>query len=109
MPTSGATREARTTGEWSNGNPAPAVTVRQTPEVETDELQVTAPTALDAVRAEVHAHPIWSCRLLRACELGHLTLDDYRYVFGQYYDIRHWRKCNAIYDPRLGAGDSLGR
>jgi mannose-6-phosphate isomerase-like protein (cupin superfamily)/pyrroloquinoline quinone (PQQ) biosynthesis protein C len=40
--------------------------------------------ALARLRAEVEQHPIWSCRLLRACELGHLSRDDYRYLFSQY-------------------------
>jgi quercetin dioxygenase-like cupin family protein/pyrroloquinoline quinone (PQQ) biosynthesis protein C len=40
---------------------------------------------LISIRDEVDQHPIWSCRLLRACELGHLSLEDFRYVFSQYF------------------------
>ena len=30
-------------------------------------------------------HPIWKNRLLKACELGHLSKDDYKILFEQYY------------------------
>jgi quercetin dioxygenase-like cupin family protein/pyrroloquinoline quinone (PQQ) biosynthesis protein C len=37
-----------------------------------------------ALREEMEAHPLWSCRLLRACNGGHLRLEDWRFIFGQY-------------------------
>jgi quercetin dioxygenase-like cupin family protein/pyrroloquinoline quinone (PQQ) biosynthesis protein C len=37
------------------------------------------------LKAEMTAHPIWDCRLLRACRLGHLTRADWQFVFSQYY------------------------
>jgi pyrroloquinoline quinone (PQQ) biosynthesis protein C/quercetin dioxygenase-like cupin family protein len=30
-------------------------------------------------------HPIWDCRLIRACRAGLLTKDDFKHIFGQYY------------------------
>jgi pyrroloquinoline quinone (PQQ) biosynthesis protein C/quercetin dioxygenase-like cupin family protein len=30
-------------------------------------------------------HPIWDCRLIRACRAGLLTKEDFKHVFGQYY------------------------
>jgi quercetin dioxygenase-like cupin family protein/pyrroloquinoline quinone (PQQ) biosynthesis protein C len=30
-------------------------------------------------------HPIWSCRMIRACRAGQLTKDDFKYIFSQYY------------------------
>lgn len=30
-------------------------------------------------------HPIWDCRLIRACRAGLLTKDDFKHVFAQYY------------------------
>jgi pyrroloquinoline quinone (PQQ) biosynthesis protein C/quercetin dioxygenase-like cupin family protein len=49
----------------------------------TNSLAVTGVFSQFAM--EVDAHPLWRCRLLRACELGHLRRDDFRYLFGQYY------------------------
>jgi quercetin dioxygenase-like cupin family protein/pyrroloquinoline quinone (PQQ) biosynthesis protein C len=53
--------------------------------------QVTQETVIDdplsfevALREEMQAHPLWGCRLLRACTAGHLTREDWRYLFGQY-------------------------
>lgn len=37
-----------------------------------------------ALREEMHRHPLWTCRLLRACSAGHLVLEDWRYIFSQY-------------------------
>jgi len=44
---------------------------------------------LDALREEVDQHPLWSCQLLRACELGHLSREDFRYLFSQYWHYSH--------------------
>jgi pyrroloquinoline quinone (PQQ) biosynthesis protein C/quercetin dioxygenase-like cupin family protein len=30
-------------------------------------------------------HPIWNCRLIRACQAGLLTRDDFKHIFSQYY------------------------
>lgn len=30
-------------------------------------------------------HPIWDCRLIRACRAGLLTKEDFQHIFGQYY------------------------
>jgi len=30
-------------------------------------------------------HPIWDCRLIRACRAGLLTKEDFKHIFGQYY------------------------
>src|SRR5689334_2858427 len=38
-----------------------------------------------SLRAEVDAHPIWSCQLLQHCELGHLSHGDFVYLFSQYH------------------------
>jgi quercetin dioxygenase-like cupin family protein/pyrroloquinoline quinone (PQQ) biosynthesis protein C len=35
--------------------------------------------------AELDAHPLWDTRLLRACRLGHLGREDWRFLFSQYY------------------------
>jgi quercetin dioxygenase-like cupin family protein/pyrroloquinoline quinone (PQQ) biosynthesis protein C len=44
-----------------------------------------APSVLtDALRAEMNLHPLWSCRLLRACSSGHLRQSDWQYLFAQY-------------------------
>jgi len=40
---------------------------------------------LAALRDELRQHPLWTCRLLRTCEQGHLTKDDFAFVFSQYY------------------------
>jgi len=33
----------------------------------------------------MNSHPIWDSRLLKAFEMKHLTLDDIRFIFSQYY------------------------
>jgi pyrroloquinoline quinone (PQQ) biosynthesis protein C/quercetin dioxygenase-like cupin family protein len=38
--------------------------------------------SLERFQAE---HPIWDCRLIRACRAGLLTKEDFKHVFGQYY------------------------
>jgi pyrroloquinoline-quinone synthase len=30
-------------------------------------------------------HPLWDCRLIRACRAGLLTKEDYKHIFSQYY------------------------
>jgi pyrroloquinoline quinone (PQQ) biosynthesis protein C/quercetin dioxygenase-like cupin family protein len=30
-------------------------------------------------------HPIWNCRLIRACRAGMLAREDFQHIFGQYY------------------------
>ena len=39
---------------------------------------------VQTLTAEMNQHPLWSCRLLRACQAGHLTLADWQYLFAQY-------------------------
>jgi pyrroloquinoline quinone (PQQ) biosynthesis protein C/mannose-6-phosphate isomerase-like protein (cupin superfamily) len=38
--------------------------------------------ALERCQAE---HPIWECRLIRACRAGLLTKEDFKHIFSQYY------------------------
>jgi pyrroloquinoline quinone (PQQ) biosynthesis protein C/quercetin dioxygenase-like cupin family protein len=38
--------------------------------------------SLERFQAE---HPIWDCRLIRACRAGLLTKEDFKHIFGQYY------------------------
>ena len=40
---------------------------------------------LAALREEVRVHPLWKCQLLQACERGHLTREDFTFIFSQYY------------------------
>lgn len=40
---------------------------------------------LAELRSLTEQHPIWNCRLLKSCDAGHLTFEDLRLVFGQYY------------------------
>jgi pyrroloquinoline quinone (PQQ) biosynthesis protein C/quercetin dioxygenase-like cupin family protein len=46
-------------------------------------------TASDAELRELQRfqaeHPIWDCRLIRACRAGLLTKEDFKHIFGQYY------------------------
>jgi pyrroloquinoline quinone (PQQ) biosynthesis protein C/mannose-6-phosphate isomerase-like protein (cupin superfamily) len=49
----------------------------------TDEPSPEA--ALEKLKARQAAHPIWRSKLLTACRAGHLTKDDYRLIFSQYY------------------------
>lgn len=45
-------------------------------------LSQTGLKELERFQAE---HPIWDCRLIRACRAGLLTKDDFKHVFAQYY------------------------
>ena len=38
----------------------------------------------EALRTEMNLHPLWNCRLLRACNAGHLRMADWQYLFSQY-------------------------
>jgi quercetin dioxygenase-like cupin family protein/pyrroloquinoline quinone (PQQ) biosynthesis protein C len=55
-----------------NDGPPPAV------------ISFRAEGVVEELRREMSQHPLWGCRLLRACNVGHLTVADCRYVFGQY-------------------------
>jgi pyrroloquinoline quinone (PQQ) biosynthesis protein C/quercetin dioxygenase-like cupin family protein len=48
---------------------------------DTDQLE----TALPKLRGLMEGHPFWENKLFKACAAGHLTLEDFRFVFGQYY------------------------
>lgn len=43
----------------------------------------------EVMKAQLHAaqaeHPFWSNRFFKACNAGHLTKDDFRFIFSQYY------------------------
>ncbi len=66
-------------------DPAPFVEVPRPPTAaDASDGEARPAATLARLRAEVEQHPIWNCRLLRACELGHLSHDDYRYLFSQY-------------------------
>jgi mannose-6-phosphate isomerase-like protein (cupin superfamily)/pyrroloquinoline quinone (PQQ) biosynthesis protein C len=66
-------------------DPLPLSDVKRTlPPPEVRDGEARPATMLARLRAEVDQHPLWSCRLLRACELGHLSRDDFRYLFSQY-------------------------
>lgn len=45
---------------------------------------VRSPETLTLMQ-EMADHKLWSSRLLQAAQQGRLTLDDYRYIFAQYY------------------------
>ena len=47
-------------------------------------ISFRAEGVVEELRREMAQHPLWGCRLLRACKVGHLTVADWRYVFGQY-------------------------
>src|SRR5215216_6230060 len=47
-------------------------------------IALQADDVVEGLRREMEAHPLWECRLLRACKAGHLTLADWQFVFGQY-------------------------
>jgi pyrroloquinoline quinone (PQQ) biosynthesis protein C/mannose-6-phosphate isomerase-like protein (cupin superfamily) len=49
----------------------------------TDES--TPEAALEKLRERQASHPFWKNRLLAACRAGHLTKEDYRFVFSQYF------------------------
>lgn len=49
-----------------------------------NESRPTSPEIL-ALQQEMAQHPLWTCRLLVACQQGKLSRDDFRYVFSQYY------------------------
>lgn len=70
-------------------SPPPSAFVTPPPLIERragDDLPLATPEAyVTALQNEMNEHPLWRCRLLRACALGHLTLADYRFVFSQYY------------------------
>jgi quercetin dioxygenase-like cupin family protein/pyrroloquinoline quinone (PQQ) biosynthesis protein C len=78
----------------STPTPAPLIELREnhTGEVEGPVNDGSPPVAIafradavvDELKREMAQHPLWSCRLLRACGVGHLTLVDWRYVFAQY-------------------------
>jgi quercetin dioxygenase-like cupin family protein/pyrroloquinoline quinone (PQQ) biosynthesis protein C len=40
---------------------------------------------LELLVEELDNHPLWETRLLRACRLGHLGREDWRFLFSQYY------------------------
>lgn len=40
---------------------------------------------MSELKNRMDTHPIWSNRLLKACELGHLTKEDYKILFEQYF------------------------
>lgn len=53
---------------------------------------VETPSAAAALDEEVKElerfqaeHPIWDCRLIRACRAGLLTKEDFKHIFSQYY------------------------
>ena len=37
------------------------------------------------LKDRMNNHPIWNNRLLKACELGHFSKDDYKILFEQYF------------------------
>jgi pyrroloquinoline quinone (PQQ) biosynthesis protein C/mannose-6-phosphate isomerase-like protein (cupin superfamily) len=41
--------------------------------------------ALDQLHKAEQLHPFWNNRLFGACQAGHLTLEDFRFIFSQYY------------------------
>jgi pyrroloquinoline quinone (PQQ) biosynthesis protein C/mannose-6-phosphate isomerase-like protein (cupin superfamily) len=43
------------------------------------------PVGMDELGRFQAEHPIWNCRLLRACRAGLLTKEDYKHLFSQYY------------------------
>src|SRR5262245_8037025 len=40
---------------------------------------------LDQLHRAEQRHPFWTNRLFVACKAGHLTLEDFRFIFSQYY------------------------
>ena len=45
----------------------------------------TAVEGLEQLQRLQAEHPIWNCRLLRACRAGLLTREDFRHIFSQYF------------------------
>lgn len=41
--------------------------------------------SLQALRQRQAEHPFWSNALFQACQAGHLTLQDFQFIFSQYY------------------------
>lgn len=40
---------------------------------------------MESLKHQMDTHPMWSNRLLKACELGHLSKDDFKILFEQYF------------------------
>ena len=50
-----------------------------------DSNLIDKASILASIKQRVENHPIWNNRLLKACELGHLTKDDFKILFEQYF------------------------
>lgn len=50
-----------------------------------DSGVVTAREGLRELELFQSEHPIWTCRLIRACRAGLLTREDFKHIFCQYY------------------------
>src|SRR5262245_54388931 len=55
------------------------------PDVEAQQYDGSRANALNQFHELQSRHPFWSNRLFRACRHGHLEIDDFRFVFSQYY------------------------
>ena len=40
---------------------------------------------INDLKVRMNTHPMWECRLLKSCELGHLSKDDFKILFEQYF------------------------
>ncbi len=58
---------------------------RHPEKLETPTLALDRKCLLDQLHRAEQRHPFWTNRLFGACKAGHLTLDDYRFIFSQYY------------------------
>src|SRR5262245_25316234 len=47
--------------------------------------EITTEVALAQLRTAQGEHPFWQNRLFKACTAGHLTKDDFKFIYGQYY------------------------
>ncbi len=52
---------------------------------EVDDLAENSSPTLERLKIQVNNHPIWNNKLLKACELGHLSKEDFKIFFEQYY------------------------
>src|SRR5215813_307016 len=53
--------------------------------LERPTLALDRTCVLDQLHRAEQRHPFWTNRLFVACKAGHLTLEDYRFIFSQYY------------------------
>ena len=53
--------------------------------IENKALDQSLSDVMSELKHRMDNHPIWDNRLLKACELGHLSKEDYKILFEQYF------------------------